>query len=188
LRHQIAIDRLAGREPLIPDFKARDRLVRCCRFLTIRGEDRAFERLRLNDGLRKRKCSGETSTKESTGNHRFLSALAFNGSIRTVAFALSPTSVESVPRNPKPNYHCRDEGLPPGSSLTTASWLSSGDGSASFEEGRHNEMRELGRGLDICNSFEHVEDAPWPTPKLSSTQRQFRWMALISVSFLAVLQ
>ena len=38
-----------------------------------------------------------------------------------------------------------------------------------FDERGHNEMRQLRRRLDICNSFGHVEDALWPTPKLSPT-------------------
>jgi hypothetical protein len=43
LRHQIAIDRLARRKPLVAGFEPRNRVVGRGRFLAIRREDRAFK-------------------------------------------------------------------------------------------------------------------------------------------------
>ena len=62
-----------------------------------------------------------------------------------------------------------------------------------FQKADHNEMRQLRRDLDICNSSEHVEDAlrhavVSTCEEAFSCHRQFRWVALMSVSFLAVLQ
>ena len=50
-----------------------------------------------------------------------------------------------------------------------------------FEEGCHNEMRQLSRDLDICNSSEHVKNALWPTPLIPNLRKAFSDSAPVSL-------
>src|SRR4051794_14910167 len=69
LRHQIAIDGLARREPLVSGLELCNRIVRRCRLLTIGSEDGAFGRLCVNGGRSERQSYREASAKESACNH-----------------------------------------------------------------------------------------------------------------------